>query len=85
MNINRRVPVAGICMLERGAENQIRNASAEELLPMLQKQAYHPLDDQTDKKFLALTKRLSGLVPLWKLSCTKDPQAAHIAYDAMHK
>ena len=85
LDANVCVPLKGLCMLERGAENQIRNASAEELLPMLQKQAYHPLDDQTDKKFLALTKRLSGFVPLWKLSCTKDPQAAHIAYEAMHK
>ena len=43
------------------------------------------MDKEKEAKFLGLTQRLAGLASLWKLSCTKDPQAAKIAYDAMHK
>ena len=85
LDANICVPLKGLCVLERGTENRIYPASAEEVMAMLQKQAYRPLDAEKEPRFLALTSRLSALVPLWRLSCTKDPEAAHIAFDAMHK
>ena len=85
LDANVCVPLKGLCLLERGAENRICPAKVEDVLPMLQKQAYQPLDKEKEAKFLGLTQRLAGLASLWKLFCTKDPQAAKIAYDAMHK
>ena len=58
--------------------------SPEEALPMLQKQAYRPLDEAKAFAFLQLVDRLSEAVPLWKLSCNKEPHAAQTAFDAMH-
>ena len=85
LDANVCVPLKGLCVLERGKENSIHPASGEEALPMLQKQAYRPLATEKESQFLTLTKRLSRLVPLWELSCTKDPEAAQIAYMNMHK
>ena len=84
LDANVCVRLQGLCILERGVENSIRPASAEEMLPMAHKQAYRPLDEGKEAQFLQLTHRLTQLIPLWKMACTKDPRAAQIAYDAMH-
>ena len=85
LDANICVPLTGLCILERGKENHIRAATIQEVLPMLQKQAYRPLDAEKESQFLALTDRLAGLAPLWKLACTKDPQAAQLAHETMRK
>lgn len=78
------VPLRGICILERDKENHIRPAMAEEVLSMLQKQAYEPLKEDAKASALSLVDRLSRQIPLWKLSCSKEPHAALTAWEAMH-
>ena len=84
LDANICVPLKGICVLERGEENRIRPASREETLPMLQKQAYEPLAEDTRSAFHSLLDALSRQVPLWKLACNKNPDAALTAWEAMH-
>ena len=83
LDANICVPLKGICLLERGVENTIAPIQPEEILPMLRKQCYCPLDPHKEAAFLALTKQLSQTVPLWRMTCTKDPAAAQTAYAAM--
>ena len=85
LDANLSVPLQGLCRLERGAENHIVSASAEELLPMLRKQAYQPLDEEKSSRFLDLTLRLSRQVSLWQMACNKNPDAAELAFEAMRK
>ena len=85
LDANICVPLKGLCILERGTENTIRPATADEALGMLQKQAYRPINAEKEAEFLSLTHRLADLTSLWKLSCTKEQAAAQIAYHAMHK
>ena len=85
LDANICVPLKGLCILERGTENTIRPATADEALGMLQKQAYRPINTEKEAEFLSLTHRLADLTSLWKLSCTKEQAAAQIAYHAMHK
>ena len=85
LDSNICVPLQGICILERGKENRIGPVSAQGVLPMLQKQAYAPLDRAKSGSFLQLMDRLSSAVPLWKMACIKDPEAALVAYEAMGK
>jgi len=84
LDCNITVPLKGICILERGAENSIRKISSEEILPMLQKQCYQPMQDEKYTAFLALTDRLARTVPAWYMACTKEATAAEMAYEAMH-
>ena len=84
LDSNITVPLQGICLLQRGTENRIRPAQAEEVLPMLYKQANQPLDEKKLPRLTQLVERLSRTVPLWQMECTKDPAAAQIAFDAMH-
>ena len=83
LDCNLCVPLRGICILERGQENWITAIAPEDALPMLRKQSYQPLDAAKEAAFGQLAERLSQSVPLWKMACTKDPQAAVIAYEAM--
>ena len=84
LDTNLCVPLKAVCILERGTENTIRPATVEESLPMLQKQSYAPLAKNAHTAFLTLTEMLSQQVPLWKLHCNKDAQAASVAWEAMH-
>ena len=83
LDTNIRVPLKGICVLERGTENRIVPAAPEAVLPMLCKQGYTPLDASKHPQFLALTESLAQSVPLWHLACNKDISAAYLAHSAM--
>ena len=84
LDSNICVPLQGLCILERGKENHIAPIRVQEVLPMLQKQAYRPLATEKESVFLQLTRQLSRSASLWKMACTKEPAAAQIAFDAMH-
>lgn len=75
---NISVPLVGICFLQRGAENIIQKASPEKWLPELIHQCFLPDGHDT-----ALVGQLAERIPLWEMFCTKDPQAAVVAYEAM--
>ena len=85
LDANVCVPLKGLCLLERGAENQISPMNEEDLLPMLRKQAYCPLDTAKYSRFLELTARLSRQAALWKMACNKNPEAAEVAFSAMQR
>jgi hypothetical protein len=75
----------GICLLERGGENRVTPASAEEVLPLLEKQAYEPLTEENTAVSHKLLQSLSENVPLWRIACTKGADAARTAATAMHE
>ena len=85
LDTNITVPLGGICILERGPENNIRPISAPEALPFLLTQCDPPEDAAQLPLYHKLMEDLAVRVPLWHMHCTKDLQAAQIAFDAMQK
>lgn len=85
LDSNVEVPLKGICILRRGAENAISPMSPEDALPLLLHQGCCPLGAHYRPEFQALVDRLARQIPLWDMACTKDPQAAHVAYSAMKR
>ena len=83
LDTNIAVPLKGICILERGMENHIRRILPEEAMPMLLHQSGSPLSPDLLPQYHALVNTLSTTVPLWSMECTKDPQAALVAHNAM--
>ena len=75
---NISAPLKGICFLQRGTENAIQKAEPQKWLPELVHQCFLP-----EERYLPLISQLAQRIPLWEMSCTKDPQAAAIAYEAM--
>lgn len=77
-------PLAGICILQRGRENTIGKASLEDALPFLLGQAYLPKEAQKETLY-ALTDAFARQIPIWRMSCTREPEAAKVAFNAMSK
>ena len=83
LDTNTAFPLKGICLLERGAENSIRRASPEELLPRLLRESFEPADPRNADRYRELVTALAETVPLWRMACTRDPHAAVISHSAM--
>ena len=83
LDSNITVPLKGICILTRGCENRIWPIAPDDAMAMLHKQAEQSEDPEKQSLCQALVLRLSGTVPLWQMECTKEPQAALTAYEAM--
>lgn len=79
---NLTIPLGGICILTRGGDNCITPLAPSEALPLLLEQAFVPTPaDQPE--ITRLTAALAEKIPLWRLTCTKSPDAARVAYAAM--
>lgn len=77
------VPLKGICLLQRGAENRITRIAPEEAVAVLRHQAHQPTDDFLAQKTRSLVDALVQRVPLWEMHCNKQPEAAMVSYSAM--
>lgn len=75
LDTNLSAPLAGICVLERGTRDRIIPILPEEGLPFLLTQA-----EEADAPLVA---RISQMVPLWHMACTKTPAAPLTAWEAM--
>ena len=83
-NTNTRVPLAGICFLERNEENSIKKISDTEALPRLLSQIM--VHDSADlARQLELVDALFERVPTYLLKCSIDIEAARVAYLGMNK
>ena len=75
---NISAPLKGICFLQRGTENRIQKAMPDRCLQELIHQCFLP-----EERYTYLVQQLAERIPLWEMACTKDPEAAAIAYAAM--
>lgn len=82
-NRNVRVELGGICVLGRAKENRIMPHAGSAALHDILEQTLRPRDPALMGKLLDILDRLLTLVPVWKLECNMEPQAAHVSYNAM--
>lgn len=83
ISANCRAVLAGIAVLERGTENQIEPFAGVDAIRSILNQMVRPPDPAARMKLLELTDKLVTQVPVWKLRCNMDPEAALVAYQAM--
>ena len=76
-------PVGGIAVVIRGEENSIRPMDAQEALPYLMSQTAFRLQTRRMDKLLALMDDLLRGVPIWRLQCRNDDEAAYVSRNAM--
>ena len=84
ININMKVPVAGICFLKRGDQNTIRRLSPVEALPQVLAQTLRKFKD-AEKLLLMLSHvdKLVKEVPIYELYNRPEPEAAKLSYETM--
>ncbi len=77
------VPLKGICLLRRGAQNEIQTATENSLIDFLRHETHIPVNSDLAQKALSLVDVVLQQVPLWHMSCNKELEAAKVAYEAM--
>ena len=82
-NANVRVPIAGICILNRGEKNKISRTGGKDAIFGIFAGTLRPKHTQYMDKVLTVIEKLIETVPIWNLKCNMEPEAAHISYGAM--
>ncbi len=82
-NVDMKVPLAGIAMLERGEKNEIEPFSGPEAIFSILTQTPRTQNIQFRALLLKLLDKLLSQVPVWKLKCNMEPEAAMVSYTAM--
>lgn len=83
ISVNARVPVAGIAVLQRGEVNEIAPFGGYDAVYAILQQVNRPKAAELRIKLLELLDKLITQVPIWKLKCNMEPEAAVVAYEAM--
>ena len=83
LSVNARVPLAGIACLERGETNEIELFKGVDAIQAVMMQVNRPRWPEFRVKLLLLLDKLFAQVPVWKLKCNMDPEAAIVSYEAM--
>lgn len=83
LGTNLSAPLRAICIVCRGEENQTLRLTPREALPTLLQQIYMPEDPGMLRQTLALADRLSRTVPVYRLYCNMEPEAARVAYEGL--
>ncbi len=82
---NTSAPLSAICLLRRGATNQIEPVTADEAFPYIFAQTHRPRGEGAMSKLLPLVGKLTERVKLFSLGCNTDPEAAVVAFEGMRK
>ena len=83
INRNVRVPVGGIAVLERGLKNTIVPYCGFAAITSILDQMIRPADEKYRVKILEIMDKLMTNVPVWKLTCNMNSDAAVVAYHVM--
>ena len=84
INVNVKVPLAGICFLQRGKENKIRRLSEVEGLSGVISQTTNNFKaEKSLDAMLAVAEQLVSDVPIFEMHCTPTSDAAILSYETM--
>lgn len=86
ININRKVPVGGICFLRRGETNSIRRLTPLEATARIISQTTRRF--QTEERLdllLSHVEKLVSMIPIYELYCLPDADAARLSSETMRR
>ena len=83
LSTNTAVPLKGICILTRDTTNHIEQAEPNAVYPMIVQQTNRSLTADGMKQTLSLIDRMLNVVPVYRLGCNMDIEAARVAYEGM--
>lgn len=83
INQNTSAPIEGICILNRGEENKIEQISKIDALAELMGQTIRPEEGGAMMKLLDVLDKVIMNIPVYRLHCNMDIEAAEVAYSGM--
>ena len=85
LSMNIAVPLKGICILTRNAKNHIEPVEPHAVYPLIVQQTNRSLSADGMKHTLSLIDRMLHVVPVYRLGCNMDIEAARVAYEGMNR
>ena len=85
LSTNTAVPLKGICILTRDTTNHIDPAESHVVYPLIVQQTNRSLTADGMKQTLSLIDRMLNVVPVYRLGCNMDIEAARVAYEGMNR
>lgn len=85
LSTNMSAPLKAICILERGAENEIHPIAADDAFTMLVQQSYRPDDMPGAIAAIDLLGDIAENVGLYDLHCNMEDEAAKVSYEGMQQ
>lgn len=86
ININMKVPIAGICFLKQAPDNRIYRLNSGEVLPRIWGQTTRKIKNPT--RVALLLEHLDKLIreiPMFELENRPEPAAAQLSYETMRR
>lgn len=83
LNVNTGVPLKAICALERGEKNSISRIDNDEALYRILNQTVRPYNEDRMIQVLDILDKILTSIPMYKLYCNTDIEAAEVSYNAM--
>ena len=86
INLNMKVPLAGICFLKQAPENRIRQLSPVEAVPKIVSQTLRKFNfrDNLDL-MLSHAEKLAFEIPVFELENRPEPEAALLSHETMRR
>lgn len=86
ININRKVPLGGICFLQQGPSNRIRRLTASEAVPLIFGQTYYRLRKvENMDRLVGAVDTLLQAIPVYQLENRPEPDAVRLSYGTMRR
>ncbi len=82
-NVNTRAPLAGICVLRRGEVNKIEPYGGFSAVHALLEQTTRLKTPDYMEKMLELLDKLITAVPVWRMECNMELDAARLSHRVM--
>ena len=83
LQVNREVPLKGICFLKQGSVNRIRKVTEEEALALLLRNTWRPPGNDRMNQLLDTMEQVVTQVDMYEMSCTREMEAARLSYSVM--
>ena len=83
ININTRAPLAGVCVLGRGEVNKIERFTGPKAVHALLEQTARVKHPEFMMNMLTLLDKLFASVPVWRMECNMEDEAAIMSHKAM--
>ena len=85
LSTNTAVPLNGIFLLERDTTNHIEPAAPHVVYPLIVQQTNRSFTADGMKQTLSLIDHMLSVVPVYRLGCNMDIEAARVAYEGMNR
>ena len=79
----KAVPLAAVCLLNRGTENRVEKTAFGKVYLRLLAQTYRPENGAMMVKTMETLKKIGQDVPIYELFCNMEDEAARVAFEGM--